>query len=209
MSKTSLRKCSEQNGSEKLLPLTLHQTGNHFPNVKKNTQLNGVAIHLPLPRCKPSVSSRQKPQVKPGSSRGYPAKSLLFTGDGEFNQQLRLEAGYSANKWYATGYVGFNNRTQDFSDEYRFELEFGHKFFDNHLIAGVKLAGTQSLNNGDPTGSGNGLFSNNVEFISPQAFLAYESKNNLGINAQVAGATNGRNVLTAPAVSFGIYLKVN
>lgn len=136
-------------------------------------------------------------------------QNLLFTGDGEFNQLLRLEAGYGTAKWYATGYVGFNNRTQDFSDEFRFELEFGHKFFDNHLIAGVKLAGTQSFNNGDPTGSGNGLFSNNVEFISPQAFLAYEFNNNLGINTQIAGAMSGRNVLAAPAVSFGVYLKLN
>lgn len=136
-------------------------------------------------------------------------QNLLFTGDGEFNQLLRLEAGYGTAKWYATGYVGFNNRTQDFSDEFRFELEFGHKFFDNHLIAGVKLAGTQSFNNGDPTGSGNGLFSNNVEFISPQAFLAYEFNNNLGINTQIAGAMSGRNVLAAPAVSVGFYLKLN
>ena len=136
-------------------------------------------------------------------------QNLLFTGDGEFNQLLRLEAGYGAASWYATGYVGFNNRTQGFSDEFRFELEFGHKFFDNHLIAGVKLAGTQSFNNGDPTGSGNGLFSNNVEFISPQAFLAYEFNNNLGINTQIAGAMSGRNVLAAPAVSVGVYFKLN
>lgn len=136
-------------------------------------------------------------------------QNLLFTGDGEFNQLLRLEAGYGKTRWYATGYVGFNNRTQDFSDEFRFELEFGHKFFDNHLIAGVKLAGTQTLNNGDPSGSGNGLFSNNVEFISPQVFLAYEFNNNLGVNTQIAGAMSGRNVLAAPAVSFGVYLKLN
>ncbi|MBK7873592.1 MAG: hypothetical protein IPJ74_24465 [Saprospiraceae bacterium] len=136
-------------------------------------------------------------------------ENLLFTGDGEFNQQLRLEAGYGADKWYATGYLGFNNRSENFSDELRFELEFGHKFLDNQLIAGVKFAGTQSLNNGNPTGSGNGLFSNNVEFLSPQAFLAYEFKNQIGINAQVAGAMSGRNVLAAPAVSFGVYLKLN
>lgn len=133
--------------------------------------------------------------------------NLLFTGDGEFNQLLRIEAGYGTAKWYATGFIGFNNRTRNFSDEWRFELEFGHKFFNERLLAGVKLAGTQSLRNGDPTGSGNGLFSNNVEFISPQAFLAYEFKNQVGIQAQVAGAMSGRNVLAAPANSFGVYFK--
>ncbi len=136
-------------------------------------------------------------------------ENLLFTGDGEFNQLLRLEAGYGKAKWYATGYAGFNNRTSSFSDEFRYELEFGHKFLDNHLLAGVKLSGIQSLKNGDPTGSGNGLFSNNVEFVSPQLFVAYEMKNGVGLSAQVAGAVTGRNVLAAPAIAFGVYLKLN
>lgn len=134
---------------------------------------------------------------------------LLFTGDGEFNQQLRLEAGYGADRWYATGYVGFNNRTEDFSDEFRFEAEFGYKFWDNRLLAGVKLTGTQSFNNGNPTGSANGLFGNNVEFVSPQLFLAYEHQQKLGFVAQVNGAVSGRNVLAAPMVSAGVYLKIN
>lgn len=133
---------------------------------------------------------------------------LLFTGDGEFNQQVRLEAGYGKSRWYATGYVGFNNRTESFSDEIRFEAEFGHKFWDNRLLTGVKLSGIQSLQNGNPTGSSNGLFGNNVEFLSPQVFLAYEHKEKLGIMAQVSGATSGRNVLAAPAVAFGVYFKL-
>ncbi len=136
-------------------------------------------------------------------------ENLLYTGDGEFNQLLRLEAGVGAAKWYATGYVGFNNRTNNFSDEFRYELEFGHKFFNNQLIAGVKIAGVQSFNNGDPTNSNNGLFANNVEFTSPQVFLAYEFKNNFGISAQAAGAINGKNALAASALSFGVYRKLN
>ncbi len=136
-------------------------------------------------------------------------ENLLFTGDGEFNQLLRLEAGVGAAKWYATGYVGFNNRTNNFSDEFRYEIEFGHKFLNNQLIAGVKLAGIKSFNNGDPTNGGNGLFANNVEFLSPQAFLAYEFKNNFGVSAQIAGVLNGQNVLAAPSVSFGVYRKLN
>ncbi len=135
-------------------------------------------------------------------------RDLLFTGDGEFNQQVRLEAGYGKSRWYATGYVGFNNRTEGFSDEIRFEAEFGHKFWDNRLLTGVKLSGIQSLQNGDPTGSSNGLFGNNVEFLSPQVFLAYEHKEKIGIMAQVSGATSGRNVLAAPAVAFGVYFKL-
>jgi len=135
-------------------------------------------------------------------------ENLLFTGDGEFNQQIRLEAGYGKTNWYATGYVGFNNRTEGFSEEFRYELEFGYKFFENKLIAGAKLSGIESFNNGDPGGSGNGLFSNNVEFVSPQAFVAYEFDQKFGLSAQIAGATRGRNVLASPAISFGAYLKL-
>jgi len=133
---------------------------------------------------------------------------LLFTGDGEFNQQVRLEAGYGADRWYATGYVGFNNRTEDFSDEFRFEAEFGYKFWENRLLTGVKLTGIQSFNNGSPTGSANGLFGNNVEFFSPQLFVAYEHQQKLGFIAQASGATSGRNVLAAPMVSVGVYWKM-
>ncbi|MFN7118360.1 MAG: hypothetical protein ACK4TA_16295 [Saprospiraceae bacterium] len=134
---------------------------------------------------------------------------LLFTGDGEFNQQVRLEAGYGGDRWYATGYVGFNNRTEDFSDEFRFEAEFGYKFWENRLLTGVKLTGIQSFNNGSPTGSANGLFGNNVEFLSPQLFVAYEHQQKIGFMAQVNGAVSGRNVLAAPMISAGIYLKMN
>jgi hypothetical protein len=133
---------------------------------------------------------------------------LLFTGDGEFNQLLRLEAGYGTARWYATGFVGFNNRTQGFSDEFRYELELGHHFFNNVILAGVKLSGVESLNNGQPTSSGNGLFSNNVEFLSPQAFLAYQHNETWGVMGQIAGAMKGRNVLASPAISLGVYLKL-
>lgn len=133
---------------------------------------------------------------------------LLFTGDGEFNQLLRLEAGYGGDRWYATGYVGFNNRTEDFSDEFRFEGEFGYKFWNNRLLTGIKVTGVQSFNNGSPTGSANGLFGNNVEYLSPQAFVAYEHKQKLGVMAQVSGAVSGRNVLAAPAIAFGVYVKL-
>ncbi|MBK8968478.1 MAG: hypothetical protein IPM36_17795 [Lewinellaceae bacterium] len=76
------------------------------------------------------------------------------------------------------------------------------------FLATVKLAGIESFNNGNPEGSGNGLFSNNVEFVSPQFALTYEHRQKWGVTAQVAGAVSGRNVLAAPAVSVGVYLKV-
>lgn len=133
---------------------------------------------------------------------------LLYTGDGEFNQLVKFEWGYGQARWYATGNVGFNNRTKGFSEEFRYHLEAGYWFLPGKFLATVKLAGIESFNNGNPEGSGNGLFSNNVEFVSPQFALTYEHRQKWGVTAQVAGAVSGRNVLAAPAVSVGVYLKV-
>ena len=54
---------------------------------------------------------------------------ILQTGDGEFNQMLRLDlsSGFSANGWFSF-YAGYNNRTQGFSDDYRFGGEVGWTF---------------------------------------------------------------------------------
>jgi hypothetical protein len=132
---------------------------------------------------------------------------LLYTGDGEFNQLLKLEWGYGQSRWYATGNIGFNNRTKGFSEEFRYHIEAGFWVLPGKLLASAKLAGVESFNNGDPNGSGNGLFSNNVEYTSPQLALSYEHRQKWGITAQIAGAVSGRNVLAAPAISVGIYVK--
>ncbi|MBK7939052.1 MAG: hypothetical protein IPJ82_19135 [Lewinellaceae bacterium] len=132
---------------------------------------------------------------------------LLYTGDGEFNQLLKAEWGYGAARWYATGYVGVNNRSKGFSEEFRYHAEAGYWLLKNKLLASVKLAGVESFNNGDPSQAGNGLFANNVEYTSPQFSLSYEHRQKWGISALVAGAFNGRNALAAPALSLGVYCK--
>jgi hypothetical protein len=133
---------------------------------------------------------------------------LLYTGDGEFNQLLKAEWGYGARRWYATGYLGLNNRTKGFSEEFRYHAEAGYWLVKNKLLAMAKLAGVKSFDNGDPSAAGNGLFSNNVEYISPQFGLAFEPARHWGVSALVAGAFSGRNALAAPSVSVGIYYKL-
>lgn len=133
---------------------------------------------------------------------------LLYSGDGEFNQLLKLEWGYGQARWYASGNLGFNNRTKGFSEEFRYHLEAGYWLLPGKVLASAKLAGVESFNNGDPEGSGNGLFSNNVEFVSPQLAVTYEHRQQWGVSAQVAGAVSGRNALASPAVSVGLYWKM-
>jgi protein XagA len=133
---------------------------------------------------------------------------LLYTGDGEFNQFARVDWGYGANRWYATAFLGINNRTQNFSEELRYQGEFGYWIKPSKFLVNFKLMGVHSFNNGTPENTGNGLFSNNVEFVSPQLGLTYEFPKQWGVTATAGGAVMGRNVLAAPALSFGVYKKV-
>lgn len=138
----------------------------------------------------------------------YKNPDLLYTGDGEWNQLVRAEWGYGAARWYTNGFLGLNNRTKGFSDEVRFQAELGYWLLKSRLLASVKLATVQSFYNGDPSGNSNGLFANNVEFISPQFGITWEFNKRWGISALIAGAFSGANALAAPSVSFGIYRKL-
>lgn len=133
---------------------------------------------------------------------------ILQTGDGEFNQMLRvdLSRGFSKNGWFSV-YAGFNNRTQGFSDDYRFGGEVGWKF-QNKLFAIAKLDIVQSTENGTVEASQGGtLFSNNMEVVSPSLEVAYQNDKNWGVSISVAGALQAQNVLAAPNYAFGIYRK--
>ena len=131
----------------------------------------------------------------------------LFTGDGEFNQLLKIAVGTGGKRWWTQGAMGYNNRTKGFSDEFRYDFEFGYKFFNDRLLAIFKINGVESLNNGTAQAAVTGLFSNNVEFlgIGPEVLYYVNSKKTIGISARIAGAAKGQNVLAAPATSVGIF----
>ena len=133
---------------------------------------------------------------------------ILQSGDGEFNQMIRLDLSrpLSENAWISM-YAGLNNRTNDFSDEYRLGAEVGTKFWDNFLAI-AKVDVVQSFFNGDADPSQGGtIFSNNTEFISPSLELAYEMKNQIGFSVSAAGAFAGKNILAAPNYGVGVYKK--
>lgn len=131
--------------------------------------------------------------------------SGLFTGDGEFNQMLKLSSGIGSAKWWTQFGLGLNNRTKGFSDEIRYDAEFGYKIFANKLLTIFKLSGIESLNNGTEVASSTGLFSNNVEFLSPGLEFLYFLKPKLGISFRAAGAVKGQNILASPSFSFGVF----
>jgi protein XagA len=95
------------------------------------------------------------------------SSQILQTGDGEFNQMIKLDASYSfyPKPFYVSGYAAFNNRTNNFSDEVRYGGEVGVTL--KKFIPIIKLNVVQSLYNGNAEEAQNGIFSNNTEYVSP------------------------------------------
>ena len=133
---------------------------------------------------------------------------ILQSGDGEFNQMIRVDLSrpISQKAWISV-YAGLNNRTNDFSDEYRLGAEIGTKIWSDFLAI-AKVDVVQSFFNGDADPSQGGtIFSNNTEFVSPSIELAYGMDNQMGISISAAGAFAAKNILSAPNFGVGLYKK--
>lgn len=135
---------------------------------------------------------------------------LLWTGDGEFNQIIKAEAGFSLPaSIYAVAGLGFNNRSQGFSDEVIFDIEAGIGLFDQQLFFALKSSGRLPMDNGDEDVTGGyGMFSNNTGYVSFGPELTYIMKNGLGFSLNTYGAFFGRNLLAAPSYSAGIVYRM-
>jgi hypothetical protein len=136
----------------------------------------------------------------------------LQTGDGEFNQMIQLDIGrgFKLGKntsAYATGYVGFNNRTQGFSEEFRYGVEVGAGFLNQKFWLTGRVGGVESLKNGDApeTFITPSLFSNNTEFISFSLEANYYVTQKAGLSASFAGAFRAESVAGAPIYAIGVF----
>ncbi len=135
---------------------------------------------------------------------------ILQTGDGEFNQMLMFEASRSfyPAPFYASVGAGYNNRTSGFSDEFRYSAELGYGGFKNFNLA-LKIYGVTSLQNGDDGGgAGNGVFGNNVEYLSFGPEISYNLSDKLGVVSSAAFASFGTNILASPNFGLGIFYKL-
>lgn len=133
--------------------------------------------------------------------------NILQTGDGEFNQLLTVEASRSFGSFYATALLGINNRTNDFSEEFRYGLEAGYTFSEK-LIAQLRIFGVSSFKNGAGRGgAGNSIFANDTEFLSITPEVAYNLTDQFGISASVGGAVFGKKILASPNYGLGVYFK--
>jgi hypothetical protein len=132
---------------------------------------------------------------------------ILQTGDGEFNQLLMLIASHSfyPKPLYVSAGFGFNNRTNGFSDEIRWLFEVGYSASKKTNLA-LKVYSIHSLKNGDPGGgAGNGVFGNNIEFISFGPDISYLFSGSFGASIMGGFAVGAKNVLAAPNFGIGIF----
>lgn len=132
----------------------------------------------------------------------------LYTGDGELNQQLSLEAGHSFYPIpaYAVVTAGFNQRSSGFSDEVVYGVEAGYTVANTWTIIG-RVQGLESLKNGDASGGQLGFAGNDQRYLLYGAEVAYTHNDRYGVSLGVQNATRAHNVLSAPAFSLGLFLK--
>jgi len=146
-----------------------------------------------------------------GNSAGGDAGALQ-TGDGEFNQMLQIEAGHGLQlgglQGWTKAYAGFNNRTEGFSDEFRFGLEVGASLLDSKLLLIGRLYGIESFNNGTLPGdnaSGTSIFANNSEHLTIAPEIAYKFNEHFGVSAGIAQALSGRLIYANTAYNVGVF----
>ncbi len=133
----------------------------------------------------------------------------LQTGDGEFNQMISIDVGHSfyPAPFYANASIGLNNRTNGFSEEFRFSLEAGLTLKKFILIC--RLTGIESLQNGKPTDSETqGVFANNMEFLSFTPEAIYKIKDRYGFSVALGTAFSGRQVLASPSYEVGLFFEL-
>ncbi len=143
-----------------------------------------------------------------GLPTGFSSQADGFnSGDGEFNQMGKIAAGIGKTRWWAQSAVGFNHRSNNFSNEFRYDIEAGYKFFNGQLLTIFKINGIESLNNGTAKENPAGLYSNNVEYagFGPEFLYYFNQKKKMGLTARVAGAFKGRNVLAGPSLAIGFF----
>lgn len=137
----------------------------------------------------------------------------LQTGDGEFNQRIGMDASTSWNSkgkwsWYATLGASYNFRSNDFSDQYRFDGEVG-AVVDKKWILNYKLISLNSTFNGDKVSSeGGGLFVNDVEYLSFVMEAGYLFNDKIGVSATAEGAFFAKLIYASPGFSVGVFLNL-
>jgi hypothetical protein len=170
----------------------------------------GFKFGLNKPGSKIALAASINFGLPTGEAAGGEAQNLQ-TGDGEFNQYLQLDAGtsFSLGKTpcYANLYVGANNRTKGYSDEFRYGIEMGAGLINQKLWITGRITGIESFYNGSTAASitSSSIFANNTEYTSIGGEVAYYVSDKVGFSLAVTGAFQGRIIFAAPSYSVGVF----
>ena len=146
-----------------------------------------------------------------GESAGG-SDGTLQTGDGEFNQMLQFDAGSSfkmGNLYpYANVFVAFNNRTNGFSDEFRYGIEAVIDYESIFFV--IRVHGVRSFKNGENNfnTTGTSLFANNAEYLAITPEIAYKVSDKWGVSANIGMAAWGKLIFANPTYSIGVYFNL-
>ncbi len=171
----------------------------------------GFKYGLSKPGAKIAVSATLILGIPLGQTAGGSLENLQ-TGDGEFNQMVQFDFGKSFQinniPAYISAFTGINNRTNEFSEEFRIGGEIGLGLMDSKLWVNTRINAVESLKNGATaeTVNSTSIFANNTEYLS----LGFEANlylsKNIGISAGFATALRGEIIAAAPSYSVGVFL---
>lgn len=172
----------------------------------------GIKYKLNGPESKFAIAGTLQFGLPLGNNAGGSDGSLQ-TGDGEFNQMVKLDVSRSFSikgvNAYANVYAGFNNRTKNFSDEFRLGGEIGAGFLNNRIWGIYRVDMVESLQNGLSSAEGsNGvtIFANNTEFVAYTYEVAGYITEKIGISGSYSGAYSARLIFASPSYSVGVFL---
>ncbi len=135
----------------------------------------------------------------------------LRTGDGEFNQQVGVEATYSFphSHHFISIRAAYNNRTKGFADECLYSAQWGYTI-QNRWSLLLSVKGNQTLYNGqyydasgELIGGSKGLYANNEAKHQLVPELNYHLNKTLALQGRCEFIFIGRNTLKAPLYSVG------
>ncbi|MDX2127710.1 MAG: hypothetical protein SFU91_01595 [Chloroherpetonaceae bacterium] len=134
----------------------------------------------------------------------------LPTGDGEWNFWTRLYASHSFYPLpaYISIDVGYNFRTNGFTNQYTVGVEVGYQFFDALWLIGrfrrIALNGTPNFAKSGAIGLGEG-----VEFNALGVSASYAITRNFSLTADVIGGFGTlKNIYAAPSFGIGFSFEI-
>ena len=148
-----------------------------------------------------------------GLPLGYNENEALSTGDGEFNQLLRLDASqkymlFKSNGWISI-YSGFNHRSHDYADEFLYGLATGVDVSRDKLALVLRLQGIQALGETENAKHVNplSLFSNLREYFSISPEFIYHFDPAWGVMIGATYLMSGKNTFANTSFEVGLHYK--